>query len=89
MDGPALLHVDRAAVVDRLAQEIEHAAEGFLADGNGQGRAGIDAIHAAAQAVGDAQGHGAHLAAAEVLLHFADQMHGRPMVGAASMVTAL
>ena len=73
MDGPAFGGVDRPAIVDRLTEQIEHTAECFLADGNGERCAGVDAIHAAAQAVGGPEGDGADLAAAEVLLHFTDE----------------
>jgi hypothetical protein len=75
MDGAAF-DIDRAAVVDRIAKQIENPAEGFLADGDGDGPAGIDDIHAAAQAVGGAEGDRADAAAAEVLLHFAGEMDG-------------
>src|SRR5205823_6542461 len=59
MDGAALFHLHRPAIVDGLAEQIEYAAEGFYADGNGDGPAGIDDIHAAAQTVGGAQGDSA------------------------------
>ena len=53
-----------------------------LPTGTVSGRAGIDAIHAAAKAVGAAQRHRPHPAAAQVLLHFADQVHRDAVVGA-------
>ena len=74
VDRPALLGVDRAAAVDRLAEQVEHAAERRLADGHGHRAAGVDALLAADQAVGAAQGDAADAAAAEVLLHFAGEV---------------
>ncbi len=74
VDRPALVGVDRAAAVDRLAEQIEHAAQRGLADGHRDRRAGVDALLAADQAVGAAQGDAADAAAAEVLLHLAGQV---------------
>ena len=37
VDGPALCDVHGAAIVDRFAEQIEDAAEGFLADRDGHG----------------------------------------------------
>ena len=79
MDRPALRRVDRATVVDRLASEIEDAAEGFLADRHGEGSAGVEAGAAADHAVGAAEGDAAHLAAAEMLLDFPDEVDGYPL----------
>ncbi len=44
MDRPELLGIHRPAVIDRLAEQIEYAAERFLADRYGDRRAGIDAF---------------------------------------------
>ena len=74
MDRPVSVGVDRAAAVDRLAQQVEHPAQRLLADGHRDRRAGIDALHAADQAVGGAEGDAAHAVAAQVLLHFAGQV---------------
>ncbi len=74
VDGPVVLGLDRPAVVDRLAEQIEDAAERGLADRHLDGRAGVDALHAADHAVGAAQGDAAHAAAAEVLLHLAGEV---------------
>ena len=79
VDRPALRRVDRATVVDRLASEIEDAAEGFLADRHGERSAGVDAGAAADHAVGAAEGDAAHLAAAEMLLDFPDEVDGYPL----------
>ena len=69
-----LVGLDRAAAVDRLADQVEHAAERRLADGHRDRRAGVDALLAADHAVGAAQGDAAHAAAAQVLLHLAGQV---------------
>ena len=74
MDRPALVRVDRAAAVDRVADHVEHAAQRRLADGHGHRAAGVDALLAADQAVGRAQGDAPHAAAAEVLLHLAGEV---------------
>ena len=74
VDGPALGRRDGAAAVDRLAEEVEHAAEDFHADGHADRRAGVDDLHAADQAVGRAQRDGADAVAAEVLLDLAGQL---------------
>ena len=42
MDRPALLGVDRTATVDRLAQQVEHAAQRGLADRHRHRAAGVD-----------------------------------------------
>ena len=51
-------------MVDGFAEEVEDAAEGFLADGDGDGGAGVEDVGAAAEAVGGAEGDGADFAAA-------------------------
>ena len=74
VNRPALFGVDRAAAVDRLAEQVEHAAERLLADRHRHRAAGVDALQAADQAVGAAEGDAADAAAAEVLLHFAGEV---------------
>ena len=54
----------RELTLREAAHEVEHRI------GNGHGRAGVNRIHASSQAVGASEGDRAHLAAAEVLLHF-------------------
>ncbi len=61
---------DRPAIVDWIAQEVEDATEGFLADRHGHRRAGIGDIGPAPQAIRRAQRDRANPAAAQVLLHF-------------------
>ena len=60
---------DRRAVVDGLAEHVEDAAERRLADRHRDRRAGVDDVHAAHDAVGRRHRDGAHLVAADVLLH--------------------
>ena len=80
VDRPRLRGADRTAAIDRLAEQVEDAAERFLADGDRHGLAGVDHFHAADQAVGGAQGDAADAIAAEVLLHFAGQVDRTPSV---------
>ena len=54
--------------------DVEDAAERGFADGDLDRAAGVDAILAADQAVGAAEGDAADAAAAEVLLHFAGEI---------------
>jgi hypothetical protein len=82
VDGARLAVGDRA-LVDRLAEQVEHAAEDVLADGHGHGAACVEAGHAATQAVGGAEGDGADAAAAEVLLHLADELEDCADLGVA------
>ena len=74
MDRPALLGLHRLAEVDRLAEQVEDAAEGRVADRDRDRAAGVDHLVAALQAVGGVHRHRAHPVVAEVLLHLADQL---------------
>ena len=74
VDRPMFVGVDRTAAVDRVADDVEHAAERRLADGHRHRAAGVDALLAADQTVGAAQRDAAHAAAAEVLLHLAGEV---------------
>jgi hypothetical protein len=65
--------VDRAALVDRVAQHVHDAAQRGLAHRHRDGGAGVADHQAAAQAVGRAQRDGAHHAVAQLLLHFQRQ----------------
>src|SRR5262249_6653152 len=71
VDRPGLLRVHRTAAVDRLAEKVEDAAEGLLADGDLDGGPGVDGGHAAIEAFGGAEGDAADAVAAEVLLDLA------------------
>ena len=73
-----LFGADRAALVDRPAEHVHDAAERLRPDGHHDRRAGVDDLHAAAQAVGRAERDRAHDAVAELLLHLerqADLVH--------------
>jgi hypothetical protein len=74
VDGPALFGVGEvAAVVEGFAEEVEDVAEDLFADGDGDGPAGIDAFHAADEAVGGAHADAADGVAADVLGDFAGE----------------
>ncbi len=74
MDRLALVALDRLAVVDRLAEQVEDAAEGLFADGHHDRRAGIDGGHAPHEAVGRRESDGADDVVAEVLGDLADEV---------------
>ena len=74
VDRPVFVGIDRAAAVDRVARDVEHAAERGLADGHLHRLARVEAILAADEAVGAAEGDAADAAAAQVLLHFAGEI---------------
>ncbi len=79
MDRPALLRLDLGLhPVDRVAQHVEDPSERAFADGNADGRAGVDDLHAARDAVGGVHRDRAHAVVAEVLLDFGDQFDRRP-----------
>src|SRR4029079_16989420 len=59
MNGPTFLRIDRAAAVDRIAEQVEHAAQRGLTDRHRYGRARVVHIFAADEAVGAAQGDAA------------------------------
>ena len=68
------------ALVDRVAEDVEDAAERDVADGHGDRAAGVDDLHAAREAVRHVHGDRADAVVAEVLLHLADE---RPAVAGA------
>ncbi len=77
MDGHAHLLADGAELVDRLADDVDDAAQRLLAHGHADGAAEVDGLHAADHAVGGFHGDGAHAALAQVLLHLEDDVDGR------------
>ena len=79
VNDPALGRATGAAIVDGFAKQIEHAAEGFLADGHRNRLACVNAVQAAAKAVGRTKGDGPDAPAAEVLLNFAGQIDDMPV----------
>ncbi len=81
VDRPALLALHLAALVDRLAEQVEDPAQRLLADRHGDRRAGVGHLVAPLDAVGRVHGDRTHALVAEVLLHLADQ----PALGAAAL----
>ena len=68
---------DRRAVVHRLAEHVEDAAERRGADRHRDRAAGVDDFHAAHDGVGRRHRDRAHLVAADVLLHLDDDVNRR------------
>src|SRR5206468_2965868 len=67
VNRPIVVGMHGPAAIDRLADQIEHAAERSLADGHLHGRTGINALLPADHAVGAAQRDAPHAATAEML----------------------
>jgi hypothetical protein len=65
---------DRPALVDRLAEQVEHRPSVSLPTGTDR-RAGVEHVIPRLQPVGAAEGDRPHAAAAEVLLHLAGEVH--------------
>src|ERR687887_396870 len=81
VDRPAVVRLDLLLdVVDRVAEHVEDAAEGRLADRHRDRRAGVDDVDAARDAVGRVHGHGADTVVAEMLLYLGDQVDRRAAV---------
>ena len=78
MDRQGQLVADRAALVDRLADHVQDAAERLGTDRHGDRAAGVDCLLAAHQPVGGVHGDGADLGFAEMLR---DLEHDQPAVG--------
>ena len=70
-----------ARVVDRLAEEVEDAAERVLAHGDRDRAAGVDHVVAALEAIGRVHRDRADAVVAEVLLHLQGQIHPGALVG--------
>src|SRR5690606_31726933 len=73
VEGVALFGLGLLLAVDGFTHHVEHAAQGLAAHGHADGRALVDALHAAAQAVGGSHGDAAHHVVAQVLGHFQHQ----------------
>ena len=69
VDGEALHLFGQRRVVERLAEQVKDAAKAGVADGDGDGAAGVDGLHTAGQSVGRAHGDAANHAAADLLFH--------------------
>ena len=67
VDGKRLLCRDRRLAVDRLAEDVEDAAERIGADRDRDGRAGVRHFHTAGKTVGRVHGDGADGIAAGVV----------------------
>ena len=67
VDGPLLLAIGRALVVDGVAQHVEHPAQGPLPHRHADGPAGGGDSHAAGKALAGGQGDAAHRAVAQML----------------------
>ena len=72
----SLLVLDRAQLVDGLADHVHHASQRAAAHGHGNRSALIDGLHAAHHAVGGFHGDAAHAAFAQVLLHLENHVDG-------------
>ena len=86
VNRPAL-GLDGSAVVDRLAEDVEDAAERHLAHGHRDRRAGVLHLGAARNAVGRVHRHCAHPVVPEVLLHFCDEEARGVLVGLGDLDT--
>jgi peptide chain release factor 1 len=82
VDRVALLGFDGAEVVNGLADDVEDATQGRLADGHRDRAAGVNRRHAADDAFGRLHRDGADAAFAEVLLDFGDDVNRRGHVEA-------
>ena len=67
MDRPPLCGLNRARLVDRLADNVHNAAQSLFADRHGDRLAGIDHLLAAHQPISYVHGDGAHGLLAEML----------------------
>ena len=65
--------LDGTGFVHRLADDIDDAPERAVADGNGDGLAGVGHLLPAHQAFGRVHGDGAHGGFAQMLRHFQHQ----------------
>jgi hypothetical protein len=63
----------RALLVDRMAEDVEDATEGHLADGDGDRAPGVASLHTAREAVRRRHRDGADPVVPEVLLNLADE----------------
>ncbi len=89
MDRSQRRILQRRLAIDRLADDVEHAAQCLAPDGNLDGSTGVLERVAATQPIGGVHGDGPHGAVAQVLLHledeaalvFADALEGEVDVG--------
>ena len=76
MDRPARIVLDRVALVDRLAEEVEEPTQRLLPDRDGDRPAGVDDHIAAPEALGGVHRHGLHPVVAQVLLDLEHEVDG-------------
>jgi hypothetical protein len=74
MDWITFCEVDRTAVVDRIARDIEEPTEHTFADRHGDGTACVGHAHPALETFSGRHRDGAHPVFAQVLLHFERQL---------------
>ena len=72
MDGPFFLGLHRPLLIDGVTQDVEHPAQHAFAHGDGDGSAGSDDLHAAAQALAGGEHNAADGVAAHMLRYFHD-----------------
>ena len=68
--------IDRATLVDRLANDVDDAAESLGADGHQNGVAGVDDGLATDETFSGVEGNGSDVVAAEMLGDFEDESVG-------------
>ena len=73
MDTPLFTGNGLRLIINRPAEQIEHSAQCFLADGHLDARAGINCLRTANHAVGGAHGDTADNVVAQLLRDFAYQ----------------
>ncbi len=73
VDRPALFRVGSGHIVDRIAQEVEHASQALIAYGHGDRPRRVDSIDAADQAVSGAHRDASDDIIADLLSHLGDQ----------------
>jgi len=92
VDGAGRVGLDRAGFVDRLADDVDDAAERAVADRNRDRRARVADFLTAGQTLGRVHGDGADRVLAEMLRHFENEavaavvrleriQNGRQMIG--------
>ena len=73
VNAPAGLFAYGPLLIDGIAENVHDPAQGFLADRNGDCRAGVGGCQPALQTVGAAHGNGSDHAVTQLLLHLEHQ----------------
>ncbi len=73
VNGGALVSVHGAPLVDRVADDVDDAAEGLLADGDTDGGSGVDDLVASHKTLGTVHGNRAHGVLSQVLCDLENQ----------------